>query len=216
MEMLLAPSLLGANPLTLKDTIVAVGPYASFFHIDIMDGQFVPNFAFGTNTLHAVSTMTKKPVEAHLMIKNPEKHIPLIAKAGACTITIHFEATKQPEKILQQIKKNKCKVGIALNPETPLSSIKKLWPFLDYLLLMGVSPGFGQQKFIVSVLSKISQARKHIDAHHLPVQLAVDGGINLLTGRKSMHAGADILVVGSALFKVKNIALQAEKFKKIK
>ena len=196
--MLLASSLLGAYHLELKKAVKSVEKHIDYIHIDVMDGVFVPNFAFGTQIISEVSKLTNKPVEAHLMINEPRKHISHFTHADI--ITVHAEATVQLKATLLKIKQQQCKVGVALNPKTSLSVLDEVWSLLDYVLIMGVQPGFGNQTFIFSVLSKIKKARIHIDKHKLPIQLAVDGGVNLAVAKKIRKAGADVAVVGSYLF----------------
>ena len=213
--MMLAASLLGANQSSLEHDLQLVQPFVDFFHIDIMDGQFVPNFGFGSKTVADLRKL-KKPLEVHLMVLHPEKHIHLFAKAGAHIITVHAEAVSQLSNVLRKIKQHKCKAGVALSPNTPLEVLKGNWHLLDYLLFMGVQPGFGGQQFIQTILPKITQAKDYINEKNLSVLVAVDGGINLRTGKQCKKAGADVLITGSSLFRAKNIVSQAKKFKKIK
>jgi ribulose-phosphate 3-epimerase len=197
----IAPSLLSADITRLGEQIKLVEKHVGLWHIDVMDGHFVPNITYGPNFVEAVRNVTKLPIEAHLMIENPAKYIGEFAKAGADIITIHPEADKDYASTLKKIRGMGVKAGISLNPPTPFSTIKDNFGDMDFLLVMSVNPGFAGQKFIESVLPKITAAKKIIREKNLDIPIEIDGGINEETARKAVDAGADILVAGSYIYK---------------
>ena len=170
------------------------------FHIDIMDGRFVPNFAMSLNDMRCIRQLTTKPLDVHLMVEHPETQLAAFAEAGADIITFHIEAARHPHRIIQEIKALGCKAGIAMNPGTPLALIEELLADLDMVLIMTVNPGFGGQKFIPSMLDKIERLREIIDGNEFAADIQVDGGINAETGRQVREAGANILVAGSYVY----------------
>lgn len=197
---LIAPSLLSSDFSILKEEVIALEKAgADMIHLDIMDGRFVPNLTFGAPVVKSIRGATKLPFDAHLMVENPELMIESFAKAGADFITVHAEATKHLDRVLQKIRSLGVKAGVALNPSTDESTIKYVLDRLDLVLVMSVNPGFGGQSFIQSSLDKIARVKKMIKGY--PIVLEVDGGINPLTAAASIAAGADILVAGSAVFK---------------
>ena len=202
----IAPSILSADFSKLGEeinTVVTAG--ADLVHIDVMDGQFVPNITLGSPVVAALRKTTKTPFDVHLMVENPENQIDAFAKAGADIITFHAEAAKHMHRIVQSIKEHNIKVGIALNPGTSLALIEEVLPDLDMVLLMTVNPGFGGQKFIPSVLDKIERLRDIIDTNEFNIDIEVDGGINLDTAKQVIEAGANILVAGSAIYNADNM-----------
>jgi len=204
--MKIAPSILSADFSKLGEeinTVVTAG--ADLVHIDVMDGQFVPNITLGSPVVAALRKTTKTPFDVHLMVENPENQIDAFAKAGADIITFHAEAAKHMHRIVQSIKEHNIKVGIALNPGTSLALIEEVLPDLDMVLLMTVNPGFGGQKFIPSVLDKIERLRDIIDTNEFNIDIEVDGGINLDTAKQVIEAGANILVAGSAIYNAENM-----------
>lgn len=183
---------------------------ADILHIDIMDGQFVPNISFGPMVYEAIRDKVQLKFDCHLMVQDPERYIKQVAEAGADMISVHVEATQHPHRALQMISELNKEAGIVLNPGTPVSTVRDLLPYVDYVLLMSVNPGFGGQEFIPETLTRIkelSQIRNEIEKNFL---IQVDGGINDITGSKCIKAGADILVSGSYLFNAdnKNEAIQ--------
>lgn len=202
----IAPSILSADFSKLGEeinTVVTAG--ADLVHIDVMDGQFVPNITLGSPVVAALRKTTKAPFDVHLMVENPENQIDAFAQAGADIITFHVEAAKHMHRIVQRIKEHNIKAAIALNPGTSLALIEEVLPDLDMVLLMTVNPGFGGQKFIPSVLDKIERLRDIIDTNEFNIDIEVDGGINLTTAKQVIEAGANILVAGSAIYNAENM-----------
>jgi len=200
----IAPSILSADFAHLAADIKKVENHVEMLHIDVMDGLFVPNITIGQPVVAAIKKRTKLPLDVHLMIVNPERYIEDFAAVGANSITIHAESTKRLKLAIKKIKKKKLKAAVALNPNTPITKIKPILKDLDMVLLMTVHPGFGGQKFISSVLTKIKQLRKISDQQKLKLDIQVDGGINAETAKKVVNAGANILVAGSYIYNSKN------------
>ena len=205
MPILISPSILSADFTRLTEQIRLVEEGgADWIHLDVMDGQYVPNITFGPMIVEAVNRITELPLDVHLMIVEPERYIPQFAKAGADWITIHVEATKHVPDTLDLIRDFNCKTGISLNPETSLNDIEPYLSQVDLILVMSVHPGFGGQSFISSSLGKIktlAQKKIQLGANFL---ISVDGGVNKKNVRQVIQAGADILAVGSSIFKVSN------------
>ena len=202
----IAASLLAADFSRLGEEIDRVEMAgADLLHIDVMDGHFVPNLSIGPMVVKSIRDKTKLPFDVHLMIENPNYFVQPFVDAGADYITVHVEECKGLYRTIKSIKELGRKVGIALNPPTPVSSIEYILEDLDLILIMSVDPGFGGQPFIPNVLSKITAIRQIIDKRNLEIDLAVDGGVNQETAPKIVQAGADILVMGSALFREKGI-----------
>ena len=200
----IAPSILSADFGNLADAVKKVDKAeADMLHIDIMDGHFVPNISIGPAVVAALRPVTKMTFDVHLMISEPDKYIPDFAEAGADIITVHAETGYHLHRTVQFIKDQGKHAGIALNPATPLSAVEQLLGELDLLLIMTVNPGFGGQKFLAPMLSKISKARALIDDGGHTTQLQVDGGINEDNVAEAVNAGADIFVAGNAVFKGK-------------
>lgn len=196
-----APSILSADFSELGNDIKLVEVAgADMLHIDVMDGHFVPNITIGPVVLNALRNKTSLPFDTHLMIENPDAHIEGFIKAGSNIITVHAEVCNHLHRTIQNIKDYGVKVGVSLNPASPLSLVEYIVEEIDILLLMTVNPGFAGQKFIKAVLPKMRGARKIIDDRKLKVEIEVDGGINLETAPLAVEAGADILVAGSAIF----------------
>lgn len=197
----IAPSLLSANLARLAEEIRAVEEAgADWLHLDVMDGRFVPNLTFGVPILAAIKKITSLPLDVHLMIVEPERHIEAFAKAGADHLTVHPEASVHLERTLASIQSFGCKAGVALNPSTPLSSLDYIWHRLDLVLLMTVNPGFGGQTLISEVLPKITSVRQEAERRGKKVDICVDGGVNTATSGAVISAGADLLVAGNAIF----------------
>jgi ribulose-phosphate 3-epimerase len=205
MKIKIAPSILSADFSRLGMEIEEVERGgAELIHIDVMDGHFVPNITIGPLIVESVKPCTKLPLDVHLMIENPERYVADFARAGADLITVHQEATVHLHRLVHMIKDLGVKVGVALNPATPLETLTHILPDLDMVLLMTVNPGFGGQKFIPSVLQKIETLRQNIQVQGLNIDIEVDGGINAVTAKSVVEAGANILVAGSAIFGQKN------------
>lgn len=201
----IAPSLLSADFRNIEKEIKKVERCGvDLLHLDIMDGHFVPNITFGPMIVKAINECTKLPLDVHLMIENPDSYVESFVKSGADYLTVSIEACHHLHRTIGLIKSFNVKVGCALNPATPFELVKPVIKELDLLLLMTVNPGFGGQKFIPSVPSKIEEAKNFIQEHKLKTEIEVDGGINPETAKLVKKAGATILVAGDAIFKSKN------------
>ena len=198
---LIAPSILSADFAHLADQIAeAEKEGADLFHIDVMDGHFVPNLSLGPLIVEACRRSTKLPLDVHLMIEQPEKHMESFINAGADHVTVHAEVSDALNETLQEIKDLGAKAGIALNPATSASLVESALDFADIVLVMSVNPGFGGQAFIPDVLPKIQQLRDTIDQRNLNTLIEIDGGIDRSTLPAALEAGVDIFVAGSAIF----------------
>jgi ribulose-phosphate 3-epimerase len=201
----IAPSILSANFLKLGEDINMINnSNADMFHVDVMDGLFVPNISFGTPILSAVHKVAKKPIDVHLMIEIPERYIEVLHDHGAGWISVHYETGAHLNRTINHIKELGMKAGVVLNPHSPVSLLAEIINDVDYVLLMSVNPGFGGQKFIPGTLRKIRELRTFIDTKNLDVLIEVDGGINQSNADEVADAGADILVAGSAVFNAPN------------
>ncbi len=197
----IAPSVLGADFSRIGDEIKsAVEAGADHFHLDIMDGHFVPNLSFGPKMVGTVDKLTDAFIDVHLMLDNPEKFFEPFARAGADSITFHIQVHPEPVPYVEQLRELGIQAGISLNPDVSFDDVAPYLEHFDNLLVMSVYPGFGGQEFIESVLPKIAQARDFIDSHGLKTTIAVDGGVDETNAHTVVNAGADILVMGSAFF----------------
>lgn len=203
----ISPSILSADFSNLGDEInKVVHAGADMVHIDIMDGHFVPNLTLGAPIVADLRKVTNTVFDVHLMVSNPQDYVIPFAKAGADILTFHVEAAPHMHRIIQTIKENNMKVGVALNPGTSLSTIEEILPDVDMILLMTVNPGFGGQKFISNVLNKIEKLKTIICNRNLTIDIQVDGGINESTAKEVIQKGANVLVAGSAIYGAKDIA----------
>ena len=197
----IAPSMLAADFLHLEKDVETVNRYADLFHIDVMDGVFVPNISFGFPVMEAIARKAEKPLDVHLMIVEPEKYVERFAKAGASMISFHLNATTDPSAVLRLIRSCGVKAGLVINPDIPVES---LFPYLaeaDFILLMSVFAGFGGQKFIEETSERVRILKAEIDRQGLDLMLEVDGGVSAANAKALVESGFDILVAGSAVFK---------------
>lgn len=202
-KIIIAPSILTASFGNLEKSVKELGEAkADYLHLDIMDGVFVPQITFGAKIVSDIKKISKLPLDAHLMIINPENHIDSFAKAGADMISVHFEGNIHLHKLIMQIKSHNIKAGVVLNPHTRVENIEPIMDYIDNILIMSVNPGFGGQKFIESSIDKIKKAKKLIG--NRDIFLSVDGGINLDTCDKVIEAGANFLISGSAIIESDN------------
>lgn len=198
---LLAPSLLAADFTRLGQCIVqAKEAGADYLHLDVMDGRFVPNISFGAAVVAAARSASSMPLDVHLMIAEPERYVEQFAAAGADVITVHAEATTHLHRLLQQVRELGARVGLAVNPLTPLTVMEGALPYLDLALVMSVNPGFGGQEFIQASLGRLETVRRMRDRVNPNCLIEVDGGISAGNVAAAVGAGADIVVAGSAVF----------------
>ncbi len=213
-EPIIAPSLLAADFLRLNEAVKMIDESeADWLHMDVMDGRFVPNISFGMMIVEQVGKVLEKPMDVHLMIEEPEKYVAQFAKAGAETITVHYEACPHLHRNIQQIKDLGVKAGVAINPHIPVSLLEPVIEDLDLVLIMSVNPGFGGQKFIFETLYKIRQLRQIMQDRNAKALIEVDGGVGLQNAAKIMGAGADVLVAGSSVFGSKDPAATIKELK---
>ncbi|WP_297891681.1 ribulose-phosphate 3-epimerase [uncultured Capnocytophaga sp.] len=203
--MILAPSLLAADFGNLQQAIEMVNASeADWFHIDIMDGVFVPNISYGMPVLSVIQKHATKPLDVHLMIVDPDRYISTFAKLGSDILTVHYEACTHLHRTLQAIKAEGMKAGVALNPHTPVSVLEDIIQDVDVLLLMSVNPGFGGQSFIENTYKKVRQAKTLIEQAGASPLIEIDGGVSLKNAKALVEAGADALVAGSFVFNAAN------------
>jgi ribulose-phosphate 3-epimerase len=214
MKHLISPSLLSADFGNLQRDIEMVNnSEADWFHLDIMDGVFVPNISYGIPVIKAVKKHAKKPLDVHLMIVDPDRYVEDFKKAGADILTVHYEACKHLHRTVQNIKLNGMKAGVSLNPHTPVHLLKDIIADLDLVLIMSVNPGFGGQKFIPNALNKIKELKQLIVDSKSNALIEVDGGVDSSNAKELIDAGCDVLVAGSFIFGAED---QMKTIKKIK
>ena len=212
----IAPSILAADFANLQRDIEMVNQSsADWFHLDIMDGVFVPNISYGMPVMEAIQKHANLPLDVHLMIANPDQYIKDFVDAGADIITVHYETCPHLHRSIQLIKSYGVKAGVALNPHTPVQVLEEVLSDLDLVLIMSVNPGFGGQKFIPSSVAKVAKMKALIIEHNASAIIEVDGGVNLQTGAALSAAGADALVAGSYVFKSDNPSATISNLKKL-
>lgn len=214
-KLYLSPSLLACNFADLQADLAKVEMEADMYHFDVMDGVFVPNISFGFPLLAAVRQVSRKPLDLHLMIIEPERYFQRFKDAGASSITFHLEASKHPDQALRSLRDLGLGAAVALNPGTPVCLIKDLLPLCDMVLLMSVNPGYGGQKFIDYTLGKIKELRRMIDERNADCLIEVDGGVKLHNCRELVAAGADVLVAGTEVFHHKDPAACLREFRRL-
>ena len=205
MKHLVAPSILSADFANLQRDIEMInGSEADWFHVDVMDGVFVPNISFGFPVINAAKKHAKKPFDVHLMIVDPDRYIAEFAKAGANVITVHYEACTHLHRTIQLIKSVGCKAGVALNPHTPVSFLKDVLQDIDLALVMSVNPGFGGQQFIPQTLNKLRELKQMASQANPNLYIEVDGGVGIHNVASLIEAGANVFVAGNAVFAAPN------------
>ncbi len=205
MSHLVAPSMLSADFTRLDREIAMINQSeADWFHLDVMDGVFVPNISFGMPIIQAIKKLATKPLDVHLMIVQPERYIKTFKEAGADILTIHYEASTHLHRSIQEIKEQGMKAGVVLNPHTSIQSLNEIIGILDVVLVMSVNPGFGGQQFIEQTYSKITRLKQLIAKTGSKALIEVDGGVTLDNKSTLLAAGADVLVAGNTVFKSKN------------
>lgn len=216
MKHLIAPSVLSADFANLQDDIEMINrSEADWFHIDIMDGVFVPNLSFGFPVMRAIQKYAKKPLDVHLMIVDPDRYLEEFKLAGADNITVHYEACTHLHRTLRAIKELGCRAGVAINPHTPANLLEDIIEDIDLVCMMSVNPGFGGQKFIENTYKKIRTLRTMASGRNNELLIEVDGGVSNQNALKLIQAGADVLVAGNAVFSAPSPELEIADLKKL-
>lgn len=216
MGVLISPSVLSCDFANIqRDVEMINASSADWFHIDVMDGVFVPNISFGFPVISAIKKHATKPLDVHIMIANPDQYIDDFKNAGTDILTVHYEACTHLHRTVQAIKAVGMKAGVALNPHTPVDLLKDIIADLDLVLIMSVNPGFGGQKFIKNAILKVEQAKNLIHRYGSRALVEVDGGVNMETGKELVKAGADVLVAGSFVFNSSNPTLTIAELKSL-
>jgi ribulose-phosphate 3-epimerase len=205
MSIIISPSVLSCDFANIQRDVEMINQSdADWFHVDVMDGVFVPNISFGFPVIQAIKKHAKKPLDVHLMIQNPDQYVDAFKDAGADILTVHYEACTHLHRTIQAIKAAGMKAGVALNPHTPVDLLQDVIEDLDLVLIMSVNPGFGGQKFIKNAILKVEQVKNLIHRKGSHALVEVDGGVNLETGLELVKAGADALVAGNFVFNSEN------------
>ena len=214
MPSIIAPSILSADFANLQSEIEMINrSEADWFHVDVMDGVFVPNISFGFPVIKAIKKYTKKPLDVHLMIVKPENYIQQFKEAGADSLSIHFEASVHLHRSIQLIKQAGMKVGVAINPHTPVIMLEPVIGEIDLVCLMSVNPGFGGQNFIEQTYARVSELKEMIVRNKANVKIEIDGGVDLENASKLIKIGADVLVAGNTVFSSKDPVATIAKLK---
>ena len=215
MSVKIAPSILAADFSNLERDIKYINESkADWFHLDIMDGVFVPNISFGMPIVDTISKLALKPLDVHLMIVEPDRYIEIFSKLGSKILTVHYEACNHLHRTIQKIKNLGMKAGVALNPHSNINLLIDVIEDIDLVCLMSVNPGFGGQTFIENTYKKISQLKEIIENKNIKCLIEIDGGVNDVNANKLISCGANVLVAGSYVFKSKNPAFNIEKLKR--
>ena len=202
----ISPSILNADFSALGAEIERIAPSADWVHVDVMDGHFVPNLTLGLPVVESLAKVSSLPIDAHLMIEDPERWAPAYAEVGAKSVTFHVEAAIDPRKAISAIRATGARVGMALKPATTVSDVRELLPLVDMVLVMTVEPGFGGQSFMSQMLPKVQEIRSIIAQTGSDIWLQVDGGVSLATIEDCARAGADVFVAGSAVYRAEDPA----------
>jgi ribulose-phosphate 3-epimerase len=214
-NIIIAPSILSSNFSRLREEIKAVERGgADWLHLDIMDGHFVPNITFGPLIIKAIRSLTRLPLDTHLMVQHPDDYLEEFKKSGCNRLTVHVETCPHLHRTIEKIKQLGMSAGVTLNPATSASSLKEALPYVDLVLIMTVNPGFGGQKFISSMLDKVSEVSDMISSRGLNCYLEVDGGVDRINASKLVQAGANVLVAGNSIFSEKNISHAVKSLRK--
>ncbi len=201
----IAPSILTADFGHLATAVnAAADGGADSMHLDVMDGRFVPNISFGPKVVETVRALTTLPLDVHLMIEEPDRYLAEFAQAGANLLTVHVEACVHLHRTVQRISELGCRVGVAINPATPVEMLREIVPFVDMILVMSVNPGFGSQRFIETSTNKLRRMRKILDEYNPLCDLQVDGGVDVHNIDDVVRSGANVIVVGTAVFNTRN------------